>query len=281
MMKLVHISDLHLGKSVETERRAIALRDAVMATDDHHVVVTGDITHGGRIAELASFWRIFAPLAAHDRITVVPGNHDRLGDDVADAIQAGPRVSVRELPGLYLVCFDSTGPHNRSWLSGHGVMTEDDVLQIAAAVARAPLRTVVAVLLHHHVLPLPADHAAERLVSWLGWPYCDELEQGRALVVALRGRCDVILHGHRHTPRSARLFQDDLRPLHICNAGSSTQLGHVRVFAHQHGRLIGEPTWLSAGGTIHDELPQLLRAGGPRVRRGEQRQQAERSGDSA
>jgi Icc protein len=242
---LVHVSDLHLGKSPETERRAIAIRDAVIAAKADHVVVTGDLTHRGRSSELALFWRIFAPLVVSDQLTVVPGNHDRLGDDVADFIQAGPRVAVTALPGLHLVRFDSTGPHNRAWLAGHGAMTDEDVVAIFAAVATAAPGALVAVLLHHHVLPLPADHMSERIVSWLGWPYAEELEKGRALLITLRGRCDLVLHGHRHAPQTATLFRDEARPLSIFNAGSSTEIGGVRVFWHQAGQLLGGPAWLS------------------------------------
>jgi Icc protein len=242
---LVHVSDLHLGKSPETEQRAIGIRDAVWAADADHVVVTGDLTHRGRASELALFWRIFAPLVVRDRLTIVPGNHDRLGDDLADSIQAGPRVAISELPGLHLVRFDSTGPHNRSWLAGHGAMTDEDVVAISRAVGSAAPGALVAVLLHHHVLPLPADHAAERLVSWLGWPYADELERGAALLGSLRGRCDLVLHGHRHAPQCATFFEDDPRPLSIFNAGSSTELGRVRVFPHRDGQILGAPAWLS------------------------------------
>ncbi|MES1205397.1 MAG: metallophosphoesterase [Pseudomonadota bacterium] len=255
---LVHISDLHLGKNLETERQAIAIRDSLMAADADHVVVTGDLTHRGRVAELALFWRIFAPLVMRDRITVVPGNHDRLGDDLAEAIQAGPRVAVTDLPGLRLVRFDSTGPHNRTWLAGHGQMTPDDVAAIGDAVGASPSGAVVAVLLHHHVLPLPADHTAERIVSWLGWPYADELEQGRTLLSALRGRCDLVLHGHRHTPQGSRLFAEDQRPLSVFNAGSSTELGRVRVFGHESGQLQESPAWLTTW-TVPDEVSAFRR----------------------
>lgn len=242
---LAHVSDLHVGKSPDSDRRAEAIRDALIAADVDHVVMTGDLTHRGRSEELSRFFRIFAPLLARDRLTLVPGNHDRLGDDVADAIQAGPRVTVSEIDGLHLVRFDSTGPHNRAWLSGHGAMSPEDVEAIASAVAAAEPGRLVAVLLHHHVLPLPADHAAERLVSWLGWPYADELELGRRLLATLRGRCDLVLHGHRHTPRSTTVFADDQRPLSVFNAGSSTELGRVRVFWHREGRIAQTPAWLS------------------------------------
>lgn len=243
---LAHLSDLHLGRSVEVERRAIALCDSLLAADVDHVVVTGDLTHRGRQRELKLFWKIFAPLAERNKLTVIPGNHDRLGDDLGESIQPGSRVSVVRAPGLYLVRFDSTGPHNRSWIAGHGVMTASDVVEIAGAVDAAPPGQLVAVLLHHHVLPLPADHAAERLVSWLGWPFAEELGHGEALLETLRGRCDLVLHGHRHTPRSTTLDPDEQRPLAIYNAGSSTELGRVRVFWHRAGQLMNDPAWLSS-----------------------------------
>ena len=115
---------------------------------------------------------------------------------------------------------------------------------ISEAVAGAEAGTLVVVLLHHHVLPLPPDHAAERLVSWLGWPYAEELERGRSLLAELRGRCDLVLHGHRHTPQGRTLYQDGSRPLSVFNAGSSTELGQVRAFCHQQGMIAGAPAWL-------------------------------------
>jgi 3',5'-cyclic AMP phosphodiesterase CpdA len=262
---LAHVSDLHIGKSVETERRAVAIRDALLAAGVDHVVVTGDLTHRGRIGELAVFWRIFRPLRDLDRLTIIPGNHDRLGDDIGDAIQDGPRVSVATPAGLHLIRFDSTAPHNRSWISGHGEMRPEDIQAIHAAASAAAPGTVVAVLLHHHVLPLPADHAAERLVSWLGMPYADELAAGASLLTAVRGHCDLVLHGHRHTPRAMTFFGDERRSLAIYNAGSSTELGRVRVFCHEDGKVLDEPGWLW---TWTETLAPLARGRGLRPSRG-------------
>ena len=54
--------------------------------------MTGDITHSGRQVEVDRFFAIFEPFLRDDRLIVVPGNHDRLGDDVADRLMNGPRV---------------------------------------------------------------------------------------------------------------------------------------------------------------------------------------------
>lgn len=252
---IAHVSDLHIGKSPATDAAAQALHNALVAHAVDHVVITGDVTHRGRRAELVRFRQIFGPLIHSGKLTVVPGNHDRLGDDVADevadtghvAARLSPRVWIKSLPGLRLVCFDSTGPQNRSWLASQGRLTGRDVQEIGAAFDSAGRAgTLCALLLHHHVLPLPADGPAERLPTWLGWRTTGELERGGALLEAISGRCDLVLHGHRHLPARRVLTPEGARPLRVYNAGSSTELGHVRLFSHAAGRLCGPPVWLSA-----------------------------------
>jgi hypothetical protein len=94
------------------------------------------------------------------------------------------------------------------------------------------------------VVPLPHDNPAERLISWLGWGSGEELILGRQLLLALRGRCDLVLHGHRHDPVALPADGNERRPLSLFNAGSSTELGHVRLFMHRRGRLAAPPIWM-------------------------------------
>jgi Icc protein len=226
----------------------VALSQLLMENNVDHVVVTGDITHRGRRDELERFRRIFAPWIAEGKLTAVPGNHDCLGDGLAAEIMCGPRVSVKESPGLYLVLVNSTGPHNRSLVKGHGMLTPADIEDVERTLAAAPPETLAVVLLHHHVLPLPSDHVFERLFTWVGWPWANELDAGSALLKTVGGRGDLVLHGHRHQPVTVNLFQDNPRPLTVCNAGSSTALGSVRVFTHRAGLIMGMPEWLFVGG---------------------------------
>jgi 3',5'-cyclic AMP phosphodiesterase CpdA len=242
--RFAHISDLHIGRSEQTDADAAQLCAALVESDVDYVVATGDLTHRGLQRELEVYENTFAPLQADGRLISVPGNHDCLGDDVSAAIMSGSRVQSARYPGLYIVRVNSTAAHNRSWLNGHGSLDDDDLNAIDAALDASPAGHLVVIALHHHVLPMPEEHAMERLSSWLGFIYTSELARGRDLLMRVRGRCDLVLHGHRHVPRGARLFGPP-RPMHVFNAGSSTELGRVRVFSHNGaGHLLGGPLWL-------------------------------------
>lgn len=226
-----------------------------MAVRIHRVILTGDVTHRGLRSELDSFRSIFAPLLDEGRVVVVPGNHDRLGDDVAASLMPGPRVQAERHGGLFIVRFDSTASHNRRWVDAHGSMDARDMAQICAALDAAPPRTLRLLLLHHHLLELPNDHFMERIVTSLGFPHAAELRKGKELVERLQGRCDVVLHGHRHRP-----WEIESGFLTLYNGGCSTGLQACRIFAAARGALVHAPRWLDARPTSFAGLPALAPA---------------------
>lgn len=251
MRTLAHLSDLHLGRSLETDAAAARLRAALDEVD--HTVVTGDVTNRGRRDELARFHQLFGDLVRRGRLSVVPGNHDRLGDDVGARLMQGGRVEVVQAPGLYLVRVDSTGPHNRFLLAGHGEVCERVLDLVDVALDGAPPATLVVVAMHHHPVPLPTETLPEWVVAQLGVPWANELRLGRTLLERVSGRCDLVLHGHRHVPRAFQLLHE--RPIGLFNAGCSTALGRFRRFSHHHGALLGEPEWVLAA--AEPELRQV------------------------
>ncbi len=241
---LAHVSDLHLGRDRRTDLAARELCAALTAAAIDAVLVTGDLTHRGRAVELRAFEDAFAPLLERGRVVIVPGNHDRAGEDVGATLMIGSRVGVADLAGLHVVRVDSTAPHNRSLLAAHGLLDRRDLAEVDAALREAPPGALSVVMLHHHVLPLPADDLAERLSGWLGWPNAEELTLGGELLTAARGRCDLVLHGHRHVPSEASPFPGEARPLSVVNAGCSLDLGGARVFLHEDGVVRGS-RWVS------------------------------------
>ncbi len=247
MRALAHVSDLHLGRDPATDDAARRLCAALLEAEVDQVLLTGDVTHRGRAAELRRFQEIFAPLLLAGRLLVVPGNHDRMGDDVHRVWMGGARVTASRLPGLHVVRVDSTAPHNRSLIRGHGLLTPADLEAVRRALDEAPPRALVALMLHHHPMPLPEEDLAERLASFFGWPFAAELPLGPALLRALRGRCDLVLHGHRHVTSAAVLGEGAARPLRVLNAGSTTLTRQFRVLEHDAGCLAREQ-WLAVPG---------------------------------
>lgn len=245
MRTLVHLSDLHVGRDEATDEAARRLSRMLVEARVDQVLLTGDITHRGLATELTRFERIFAPLLEAGRLAAVPGNHDRLGDDAARGIMRGGRVAVTSVPGLHVVRLDSTAPHNRSLIDGHGSLSTRDVEDVRLALDEAPPGALPVLMLHHHVLPLPVEDLAERLATLVGLPCADELPLGEDLLGRILGRCRLVLHGHRHVPAEFRVALPGAMPMRILNAGSSTQLGRARILAHVGGELAWEG-WLSA-----------------------------------
>ena len=256
-MVLAHISDLHLGLDARTALAVERLCHTLLEERVEHVLLTGDVTHRGRRSELLLFRQIFAPLLRLGRLVLVPGNHDRLGDDLGRELMPEGRVCAERRGDLFLVRFDSTGPHNRRWLEGHGLLTAQDIEDIDRAFAAAPIDAARVLMLHHHPLPLPVDHPMERLATRLGWPNAAELKLGQSLLQRLRRRCDLVLHGHRHAATEIAPWEDEAGSMRICNAGSSTQLQGCRLFRLRGGRVERDRVWLDAREAFR---PALTRA---------------------
>lgn len=240
--RLAHLSDLHIGFSPRTDRAAQAVCDHLLTSGVDHVVVTGDVTHGGRLAEMRRFSAIFHPLLMRGKMTVIPGNHDCLREEAGRSLMSS-RAEAETLEGLYLVKVDSTGPHNRSFLAGHGALDEGLIDRVGALLGQAPRNALCAILIHHHLLPLPVETFVEWFAHAMRWPFANELSLGLQLLRRMVGACDLVLHGHRHIPRHAR-FAVGPRPLSLFNAGSTTELLAYRVFTHEAGRLIAAPSWV-------------------------------------
>ena len=70
--RFAHISDLHLGRSAETDANAARLCGVLLDSGIDQVIATGDLTHRGLRRELELFESTFAPLFAQGRMVVVP-----------------------------------------------------------------------------------------------------------------------------------------------------------------------------------------------------------------
>lgn len=239
-MKLAHISDLHFGRKQFNK----SLRNLCQSLIDEkidHVVVTGDLTEHGYNKEFAAFNEVFESLTDSHKITIIPGNHDRLGDNVARHMMTN-RVSVEDQKDLYLIRIDSTAPHNKWLIYGHGLICGRVLDSVEEVLLGAPQHKLVAILLHHHPIPLPEETFFEEVSRHLKWPFAAELHLGKELISIAQGRADLLLHGHRHIPFELTLPGG--RSLSIYNAGCTPRLQKYRVFSHEDGIQTKDVKWI-------------------------------------
>lgn len=248
-LRIAHLSDLHVGHSHEDLRGTKLLVDRLMHEDlqDTHVIVSGDVTHRGSARELADFYTTFEPLVKAARVTIVPGNHDRLGGDAWRHLTFPGGIRVNETNEARIISLDSTAPHNESLFTPYGAVGQE-MLDAVERALRPHCHKPQIVVMHHHPLPLPEDSFHERLVNWLGWVKDDAVSTGRHLLERLLGGCDLVLHGHRHTPTNISFGDSVLglsaRPLRVFNAGASARLQRFRLFSFSAGSTTPVDEWI-------------------------------------
>ncbi|MFH0900738.1 MAG: metallophosphoesterase [Pseudomonadota bacterium] len=217
-MRILHISDLHIGSGAHELDRAGELVDIITRRyadgEKPVVVITGDVVNDGREEQFITAARILEQLEEEGfDVHPVPGNHDYGWDGMhAEAKRFGlfkkhligwRRVTypdVIEYGDCLLIMLNSMKAEAGFWdglladgeLGTRQTNELGDILQLAQESRRNGQRVVAC--LHHHPFLFPDDNvfesAREMVSHWL--------KDGDALMRTIRGRVDVLLFGHEH-----------------------------------------------------------------------------------
>ncbi len=187
--RILHVSDLHTGTREDTEvERALAGFVERVAPD--LVVASGDLTHRGRREQHE---RAHAFLTGLGRpVLAVPGNHDiplAPPGRFTRSWQEFERLWETTTPefatdALHVVGLNSVRPFRHQG----GALSDAQLADAAARLARATAGAFRVAVLHHHLLGAPWRAARKRPVSHRNHVF-------RALVAA---GADLVLAGHIH-----------------------------------------------------------------------------------
>lgn len=222
--RIAHVSDVHLleretgsranydlrvrflsfGRALDAQARrrrlARSLRKAFASGADH-VIVSGDLTESGTLAQYEAFAEVLHEVAAPpERITLVPGNHDAYA--VPDAWKraldgplaryregaAGEPGKIVERGGVAILPMDMAchQPVTRS----AGLVTGDALERLEKRLSDPVTRTKPTLLVQHHP---PYAHASR------AWQWIDGLSGAARLMALLARFPDVhVMHGHLH-----------------------------------------------------------------------------------
>jgi 3',5'-cyclic AMP phosphodiesterase CpdA len=256
--RIAHITDLHLvehdyarrsardrrrlqylntGRNIDPERRrlkAVAALRAASCAD--HIVITGDLTEDGTLAQFEVLAEVLAEAQIEPgRVTLVPGNHDLYSapDAFRRALQgplrpyavAGAPDDPVDLGEALLLPVCTAVP--QSYLYSHGVLSRPDCERITALARR---RRTVIVAQHHP----PLGHR-NPIRNWI-----DGLRNVATSAALLMMHAHVhVLHGHLHAQASRQL--EGGRPAQVhCAAAVLESAAHVRFYAaDRHGFVPG------------------------------------------
>lgn len=156
MTRLAHLTDVHLcGQSARAERLSKALEKALWANCTH-LVLTGDLTEGGKGSEFEELSEMLRPWRP-DAVSIVPGNHDLgEGGDWAKVLhstslrrfaETSAPGSITDLGDCAIVALSTQFPNRALFFRALGTVSERE-LAILGQVAMSDPRPVIA-LMHH------------------------------------------------------------------------------------------------------------------------------------
>lgn len=230
-MILTHVSDFHIG--VDPEREVMAIRCAAKLHEIRPdlIIDTGDMTHGGTIAEYLRYTDIMAGLP----LVTIPGNHE----DTLTALPVTPRVRAWEQAGCWIVACDARRSSSR-WGGGgaEGEFWPADVNAILAGLNACPAGLLPVFACHWPLDMEQGDKAVNYIVDLLGWPRRNQIYVGRSLLPEILKHASLYVFGHRHECRAQRLWYEGAWRL-LSNAGSTTEVPHLHLIHYEGGKIVG------------------------------------------
>lgn len=218
-MKILHLSDLHIGKS-ETEAENLGkIVNFIVGNEQWHgdkpiIVITGDLVDDGKKEQFAEARQILEPLYQTGfTVLAVPGNHDYGWNGVHAREKRFPLFKnaffkyesvtyphVKEIDGHIFVGLNSmkaeTGFFDGLLADGElGSRQINDTLDRLKDFEGRPPEKKVVIYLHHHPFLYPDDNELEEMGEKIGhW-----LKDGDDFMHKIsKYRVDILLFGHEH-----------------------------------------------------------------------------------
>ncbi len=181
-MKIVHISDLHIGEKKNNPQILDQLVKEVNAANPEAIFITGDLTDEGLAKEYEEVDNIIKRFTKMPY--VIPGNHDARNDGLELFKERFTTPPFAE----YIKGLDATAIGLNSTLpdSQEGLIGETQMEWLKENLQKSKGKKIL--YLHHHVLPVPHT-GRERNILY---------DAGDFLELAREFKADLILSGHKH-----------------------------------------------------------------------------------
>lgn len=261
-IRIAHISDLHLThlkwrdfnkffnrrilgginlltfrKGLHTMRVMEALLKSLKEQKYDHIVISGDLTNLSLPTEFKNVKSFISLLGDYDKITPIPGNHDRyakesfeekvfesyFGDYLWnwDDKNYGRFPVLKKIDFVNIFCLDSTCPTPPAL--SYGIVEKKEIEEFEKLIRFSKKDNFNILLIHHnlHRRGIIAEMTARLLNR-------DEI-----ISIILKNDLHLVLHGHNHTPYKWNLIKNG-KIIPIISTGSSTAETHSKFLAGKY-----------------------------------------------
>ena len=249
--KILHLSDLHVGKSRSEKKNLKLIVKTIVESYSNvklTILLTGDIVDDGQKKQYKETKEILKPLCDNPNFNVwpVPGNHDYGWNGIHAKRQrfkyfkkafydlenvSYPHVKIDSFGHLF-IGLNSMKAETDFWdglladgeLGSRQIHNLSGILNSVDALPPSERKKKkVVVHLHHHPFLYPDENFIEEGIEYVGhW-----LKDGEGLMGVIAGRIDMLLFGHEH--RHLNFFETDIckdyRIPWILSCGKSTEKG--------------------------------------------------------
>ncbi len=199
-MKIVQISDLHVGSQFISEKFDLLLSEVNEINPDV-IVITGDLTNEGLVKEYQKAKLLITKFNAKKIITI-SGNHDYRNTGYLLFKKYFPLQTINELGDNVVLITVGTARPDRN----DGEVGYRQNLWISRTLQKYQDRVKI-VAMHHHLIAIP-DTGSDQLTV---------VDAGDVLRTILETNVDIVLCGHKHRPW---IWEFD--GLTVVNAGTAT-----------------------------------------------------------
>ncbi len=244
--KIIHISDIHVGKSDDEEKNFDKIVKCIVnkdwESDKPVILITGDLVDDGKEKQFVKAREILEPLYERKfTLLPVPGNHD-YGWNGNHAREKRFKYFKSAFYNLENVGYPHVKPINGHVFIGlnsmkaevgffDGLLADgelgprqinDTLGALKKCEDRSPREKVI-MHLHHHPFLFPDESPVKRLLEKAGhW-----LKDGDDFMHKISGRVDILIFGHDHEHRNFSRTQvsEKYRIPIILSSGKSTEIG--------------------------------------------------------
>jgi hypothetical protein len=287
MIEILHVSDLHLGKSAyinglaQSLLKAASERYPFAGKDNTYLLVTGDVTDHGRKGEYEIARQALSPFK--DRIFITPGNHDYgswggtdyteekakyFDDPFASALGFkhpffDKKVFVRELQDesghtLMMIGLNSCAKVGvEDWAQGEiGVSQRNEL----AGVLDQYDAKIPKILFLHHIANKDAS-----------FPDIMTLKDWKELMEVVRDKVDVLAFGHQGqfgvaTRGKSRTSREMIRPMELRILDGGRKRALKRTWVLDADASVAEQSCYSIKWDGGELIPEIIRLGDLSVR---------------